>query len=191
MRIHKFLTTIRLCLIICIALIPWGTVAAYAIGNTWASNSATYYYHSSLPTNWRAGTDYGANQWTNVTTSSWAWSLSGSSVNLIKLGAIDGAGGTAAVTTLWINGSGKITKIEIKYDQSENWYVGSGLPGSNQLDLRSTATHEFGHALGLNHTQSANCSSPKATMCPTQSLGSTEFRSLETDDKNGVTAAYP
>jgi predicted Zn-dependent protease len=65
------------------------------------------------------------------------------------------------------------------------------MPGANQIDLESAASHEFGHALGLNHTQSTYCLSPRSTMCSTMSSGSTEFRSLETDDINGLVSIYP
>jgi len=81
--------------------------------------------------------------------------------------------------------------MELKYDQAEEWYLGSGTPAGYQMDLRSTAAHEFGHGLGLDHTQAGNCGAPRATMCAGQIVGTTEQRTLETDDVNGVSTAYP
>lgn len=36
------------------------------------------------------------------------------------------------------------------FDFGWNWYTGTGLPGSNQIDLRSVVLHEVTHALGFN-----------------------------------------
>jgi hypothetical protein len=118
MKLRVFIITIALVMLI--TGVTNSISSAYFVGNTWSSSQATYYYDSSLPINWRNGTDYGANVWTDVTTSSWVWSLSSGSSNLIKLGTIDGGGNILAVTTIW--SSGNITKIEIKYDQAESWY---------------------------------------------------------------------
>ena len=53
------------------------------------------------------------------------------------------------------------------------------------LDARGVLTHELGHALGLGHSQD-----PRATMYATHPPG-TSWRSLEQDDRDGVSALYP
>lgn len=54
------------------------------------------------------------------------------------------------------------------------------------FDVQSVATHEIGHLLGLDHI--ANLAS---TMYPYGTLGETAPRSLEQDDRAGVSAIYP
>lgn len=53
-------------------------------------------------------------------------------------------------------------------------------------DLQSITTHEVGHFLGLDHTFDF-----AATMNAGYAEGTTELRSIETDDINGLCTAYP
>jgi matrixin len=59
-------------------------------------------------------------------------------------------------------------------------------PGPAEFDLVGILTHEAGHALGLGHSAETT-----ATMFATLAEGSTEYRSLEPDDVDGVCAIYP
>jgi hypothetical protein len=188
----KLKFTILLISFLLISLTDVQSTEAYSYTNKWATNSTTYRYGGDLPSSFQGGTTFGADVWTNVTTSRWVYVFVSTSSNYVGYKNIDGSGNVAAVTSLSLSGN-TITWFKIEYDNSENWYTGTGTPASNQLDLRSVAAHEFGHALGLNHTQSNNCpgGSNNATMCPSLPLTSTYARSLETDDRNGVTAMYP
>ncbi len=179
-------------LIVTITGITWSKAQAYAYGYTWSGSSATYKYDASLPGSYWYSTDYGANRWTNVSTSSWTWTYNSYSSNYVAWVVIDGSLGIAGLTTKTIAG-GHITWFKIEYDNQDNWYTGDGSPGSNQVDMRSIAAHEFGHALGMSHTQSSHCpgGSSDATMCSPYVLGTSYLRSLENDDKSGVSAAYP
>jgi hypothetical protein len=182
-----------LALAITIALVVWQATNAFNICCSWSGNSAPYRYHTSLPSSFHSGTNYGANVWTAVSTSSWAWIWSTDGQNFVKYGYIDGSGTCAAITTKWVSG-GTILQMEIKYDSAENWYTGSGTPAGDQIDLRSIAAHEFGHALGLRHT-TPNLYCPgnqyDATMCSGYTPGTTYKRTLEADDRGGVTYLYP
>lgn len=109
---------------------------------------------------------------------------------------IDGGGGTLAqAITCWYGGTKELSTFQLIYDDSENWYLGTGTPGSNQPDLLSVAVHELGHATGFSKHFGAGTSicalnSKQQTMCPTHLLGSTWQRTLEKHDKHTFSAAY-
>ncbi len=160
------------------------------MGPKWPTNSNRY-DKSGLPSNWQSVADFSALQWANVSPSPFTWVSDNSSTNDLTRGNIDGRGRTLATTTIYYSGS-RITRFVMKFDTSENWYVGSGSPASGQADARSVGTHEFGHAHGQGHAQSQYCSgSGSATMCPYYTMGSTTARTLEDDDRNGINTLYP
>jgi hypothetical protein len=72
----------------------------------------------------------------------------------------------------------------IRYYGSWSWQDGPGTVSSG-ICLQGVATHELGHSLGLDHTNTGG-----ATMYPSISGTGTAQRSIETDDKNGVKAVY-
>lgn len=198
MKFHKVQIGISFILAIITGFITWKAVKAYNICCHWPSNSAIYTFDPSLPTSFYNATNFGASVWTNVTTSSWAWINSPNPGNLVRYGSDDGPGVRLAVTTVSYSlPSYQILSIDLKYDSAENWYTGSGTPSGNQYDLRSTAAHELGHGLGLNHaTPNVNCpglgaGQYDATMCDGQAAGNIYKRTLEADDRNGVTYLYP
>jgi hypothetical protein len=59
-------------------------------------------------------------------------------------------------------------------------------PLSSDFDLQAVATHEFGHALGLDHSGIAH-----AVMFPAGDAGETQQRTLSTDDIIAVSFLYP
>jgi hypothetical protein len=59
-------------------------------------------------------------------------------------------------------------------------------PLSNDIDLQSVATHEFGHALGLDHSGVAH-----AVMFPAGDTGESQERILSTDDIIAISSLYP
>lgn len=161
------------------------------MGPKWSATSQQYDPHT-LPANWRTVASFGATQWTNVSPSPFNWSVNNNSSNDITRGAIDGAFGVLAVTTVYYSGS-TIVRMTMKFDSAENWYLGSGTPGSNQIDANSVSAHEYGHSAGIGHTQSGNCPScpNRVTMCASYSQGSSCMRSLESDDRSALNALYP
>src|SRR5688572_29955570 len=66
------------------------------------------------------------------------------------------------------------------------WFQGPGTAvPPNALDLQAIVTHEFGHLLGLGHSNVAG-----ATMSPTISGNGIAARSIEADDAAGLQAIY-
>jgi matrixin len=170
-----------------------GSAQGYVIFGKWSGNSAGLSLHSSLPSSFVNAQGYAAGTWTAVTTSRWVFVKQPGAQNQLSYGAFDGPLGVLAATFVSFNGSGFISDADVQYDSAENWYTGSGTPGGSQIDLRSVATHEFGHITGIDHSQSSNCpgSSSDPTMCPYYTLGSSYFRTLENDDRSALAANYP
>ena len=91
-----------------------------------------------------------------------------------------GGGGTLAYTETPISDGWRI-----RYCDEWTWHDG---PGDNfsGFDLQGVACHEYGHALGLGHSSSFS-----ATMYPsTSGSGSSNQRSIASDDEAGVQAVY-
>jgi hypothetical protein len=196
-RYSRFQIVTALALALCVAFITHSTASAFIAYGTWINPNATYRY-SFLPSQFNTPTDAGANVWTNVTLTPWKFTkVSSNAQGRVTYGTIDSAGALAAVTTPTFDGNGRIIGFVIQYDQAETWYTGSSTPAGNQIDARSIAAHEFGHALGLHHSDHTGnftyCpgNNTDATMCSVYGWGLTYARNLELDDKNGVRTLYP
>jgi matrixin len=176
-----------------LGMVGAGSAQGYVIFGKWSGNSAGLSLHPSLPSSFVNAQGYAAGTWTAVTTSRWVFVKQSGAQNKLSYGPIDGGLGILAETFVSFNGSGFISDADVLYDSAENWYTGSGTPGGSQIDLRSVATHEFGHITGIDHSQSSNCpgSSSDPTMCPFYTLGSSFFRTLENDDRSALAANYP
>lgn len=88
---------------------------------------------------------------------------------------------TLATTFHWNRGNAMIA-FDMVFNGSVPWSLN---PNSRQYDLRSVALHEFGHALGLAHSDKYS-----AVMYYKTPLG-TRRRSLTTDDVAGAATLYP
>lgn len=93
------------------------------------------------------------------------------------------SGGTHAFTQFFLDGTGWRTF----YYECWKWEDGpepDWSPEVGKLDLQGIATHEYGHALGLGHSDD-----PDATMYANTQDGKSH-RTLEQDDITGVRALY-
>jgi hypothetical protein len=74
------------------------------------------------------------------------------------------------------------------YDAAQDWHDGPGLPlgGTSPWDLQGVLTHEYGHALGLAHSNV-----PGATMMASAgNQQGIDSRTIEADDRAGVQFLY-
>jgi len=98
--------------------------------------------------------------------------------------------------------------ITIDSDHGSDWYTGDGATPPNKFDLRSTVTHEFGHAAGFGGhwdgdepmtSQSdwevlcddgADNDPPTHTMCAFATLGHSRKRTTEIHDEHTFAGLY-
>ena len=191
-KMIQFKIATLLCVLSCLAFMfsPYVPKArAWSYWCKWPSNSTNYDAHT-LSSGWANAVSFGRNQWINVTPSPFDIFRNDTSNNDVTLGTTPA--GTTAITVQSCSG-GILSASDITFNNTLLWYTGSGSPGSS-FDARSTATHEFGHHIGLNDTQSTYCpadNSLKATMCIGGYSGTTFKRTLESDDRNVINAVYP
>jgi hypothetical protein len=103
----------------------------------------------------------------------------------VNSGTWDPTVGEALAYTMTDNNkNGVISSSDIVFNAVEaNWTISTNAP-SGMNDVQGVMTHEIGHAIGLDHSRHF-----EATMF--FSGGSSDLRTLETDDKNGACYLYP
>lgn len=93
--------------------------------------------------------------------------------------------GAIADAQFWFNLlTGTITEADIRFSMA--FQHDSTLTSPTAFDIQSIATHEFGHAFGLDHSAVIG-----ATMFPFAAPQTTRFRSLSQDDVAGINLLYP
>jgi hypothetical protein len=95
-----------------------------------------------------------------------------------------GVDNTLAKTTVtYDTASGEILDADIEFNHAYNEYT---IGDKNvKYDLESIMTHEFGHFLGLDHSDD-----PEATMNASYDLGAIDLRTPEDDDIGGICTIY-
>lgn len=109
--------------------------------------------------------------------------------NEVSFAPIDNAG-TIAVTYIWgIFGGPTFQRQLMEWDQIYSTkYTWSATGEANKMDFENIATHELGHAVGMDDLYTSNCSSQ--TMFGYADYGETDKRTLEAGDKAGIKALY-
>jgi len=100
--------------------------------------------------------------------------------------------GVIAITYAWGYFSGppqtrELVEFDILFDTDFEW--GDAVYDESVMDLQNIATHELGHALGLDDVYQTSCS--EVTMFGYSAEGETSKRSLEPPDIQGLTTFYP
>ena len=129
------------------------------------------------------------NAWTNVTSADHVLTYSGTTTagfvtdnrNTVLWSTGNGCTGSCLALTALVLQSGQlIVETDITFNASYSWQT-----NGTDVDTRSVATHEFGHSLGIHHTEIT--STPRPTMYA--SYFGTGGRTLETDDKSALQCA--
>ena len=94
-------------------------------------------------------------------------------------------GNVIAETYWWADSNNHLIDADIVfYDGGFTFFTGTtGCSGG--VYIEDTATHEFGHVLGMGHSTVTT-----ATMYPTMSWCTTDWRTLDPDDQSGIEALY-
>jgi len=77
----------------------------------------------------------------------------------------------------------RFEEVDVRFNSAYNWQTSSTC--TNGIDLAGVSTHEFGHTVGLGHTNVQG-----ATMYPSVSACDFSISSLANDDKAGYSAIY-
>lgn len=89
----------------------------------------------------------------------------GDGQNVLAWGNIDNAGGVLGYLRSYYRACSwsatqpwdwYVNEMDMRIDNSENWYVGPGSPSPTQMDLYSVILHELGHAIQLAHVNQSS-----------------------------------
>ena len=154
------------------------------MGPKWPTPATTYSLASTLPTAWAPGVQAASQSW-NTGGSRFAFSLNSSSPHSVLLGDLGATGPLASTRVEYYQSSQQLVKFTLTFNNKYGWTI-TGEAG--KFDVQAIATHELGHALGLNHPADTTCNDE--TMWASAAAGETKKRSLEAGDKAGVVSLY-
>lgn len=184
-----------------LAAVVAGTVqhpSAYELkANKWNTTPVPFYVNTQnldvAPERIVPAIEYGAYSWTNQTNAAFSFYYAGSTSSSTATNNArnevffrNASNGGAIATTYTYSSGGRTIDTDIVFwDGAYKFFTGSsGCSGGFYIE--DVAAHEFGHALGLDHSAVSG-----ASMYPSIGYCSTATRSLADDDKLGAEALYP
>ena len=195
----KPVTVLAACVVALGTILSSPTHAYSVYGPTWPASSMPVPYYIN-PTNMdvsfaavEPAIRTAADAWRVQSGASFAFGFAGfssqttntnDSINLVMFRNAS-SGSALATTYSWFSGARIIDADIVFWDAGFQFVTGtSGCSGA--FFIEDVATHEFGHALGLQHSTVAS-----ATMYPSISTCSQQSRTLDADDIAGVLSLYP
>jgi hypothetical protein len=190
-------------LLLCAGSLAWGaTTYAYTFlvaGVKWPTPTVQYYVNPATPdmpeTDVLAAFQAAASAWVGQSGANIQPSYRGkttrSTVTVNGTSDIflreESSGNLYGQTYVWWNGSNQIIEFDmVFYGGSFTFFAAASACSGTAVYLLDAATHEFGHAFGLGHSDISG-----TTMFPGMSSCSTHVRTLDPDDIAGIRALYP
>lgn len=161
------------------------------LGGRWARSSVPVGYFTNPAgtiQGWEAAVQQGHATWNNVTNQFFRFQWRGQTArraeawdnqNVVSNMIDPSRYGSGVLAVTFTRGGANYTEFDMAWNPRHRW----ALSPQGGVDVMGVAAHEFGHALGLGHTNV-----PGATMTPTYHAGA---RTLEADDIAGVRSLYP
>jgi matrixin len=186
-----------------VVMLAMGTIlpsrlGAYATnGVTWSPVPVPYYINTAnldLPdASVESAMQAGANTWATQSGASVGFTYMGRStqattgndqVNLVVFR--NASNGSAIATTYWWSSGSRIIDADIVFWDAGFLFFSGSTGCAGGFYIEDIAAHEFGHAIGMGHSDVTG-----ATMYPSVSTCNQGNRSLEADDIAGARFLYP
>ena len=168
------------------------------VGHTWATNQVLYYVNPSniYVSNAAAisAIQTGAAPWSSQTLANiqlvYGGATTDSSLSMNYKNEVFFRNDTSSYvgeTYWWYDATGHLVDADTVFHENYQFFTGSGCSGSNGVYIEDVAVHEFGHSLGMAHSNVAG-----ATMEPSMP-GPCDLSqlTLESDDIAGIESLYP
>lgn len=146
----------------------------------WHQGYAGYCLDSTIPSGWSTPIAQGANAWNNAGANFYFYTITCN--NKVYYAGL--SENTLARTWTYYSGD-SISKCETYFNNNKIWST-SGESG--KYDVRSVATHEFGHWLDLYDLY--NSTDTEKTMYYQTAAGETKKQTLDSDDIAGINSIY-